>query len=98
MNDLAHLVFVPNPAHNPKGDFALEQGRVRNGDSGRLTFSGISVHRPETFSGCTPGHFPMLPLWRKAAERNALSGEIYNGLWSDVGTLERLRQLELTLG
>ena len=94
---LAHLVLVRNPPHNPKGDFVLENGRVGNAEAGRHTFSGLSVHRPELFEGCSPGHFPLLPLWRRAAERGALGGEVYDGAWSDVGTPERLDQLEQRL-
>ncbi len=96
--DLAHLVLVPNPAHNPSGDFVLEGGRVGNAESPRLTFSGLSVHRPEFFKGCAPGHFPLLPLWRRAAGAGHLSGELYDGRWSDVGTPQRLADLERALG
>jgi len=92
--DLAHLVLVPNPAHNPRGDFVLERGRIGNADQPRLTFSGLSVHRPEFFAGCAPGHFPLLPLWRRAADAGQLSGEVYEGRWSDVGTPQRLADLE----
>ncbi|MBL6749189.1 MAG: nucleotidyltransferase family protein [Nevskia sp.] len=91
--DLAHLVLVPNPAHNPGGDFALAGGRVRNAPP-QATFSGLSIHRPELFAGCAAGRFPLLPLWRQAADRDALAGELYTGPWSDVGTLQRLQQLE----
>ena len=95
---LAHLVMVPNPPHNPRGDFALdEDGKVRNDSKARLTFSGISIHRPEIFAGCQPGHFPMLPLWRAAADRGALSGEAFAGGWSDVGTPDRLDALRAGL-
>lgn len=96
--DLAHLVLVPNPAHNPGGDFVLEQGRLGNGPAPRLTFSGISVHRPEFFEGCAPGHFPLLPLWRRYAGEGRLGGERYAGRWSDVGTPQRLAELEQALG
>lgn len=94
----AHLVLVRNPAHNPRGDFVLAGDRVGNGSEGRHTFSGLSVHRPQLFAGCAPGHFPLLPLWRAAADAGRLSGELYEGLWSDVGTPERLAQLERGLG
>ncbi len=95
---LAHLVLVRNPAHNPRGDFALANGRIDNAEAGRHTFSGLSVHRPEFFAGCKPGHFPLLPLWRAAAAAGRLSGELYEGGWSDVGTPERLGELERALG
>lgn len=90
----AHLVLVPNPAHNPRGDFALESGRITNRETQRHTFSGLSVHRPEFFAGCSPGHFPLLPLWRKEAEVGRLTGEVHGGAWSDVGTPQRLAELE----
>lgn len=95
--EVAHLILVPNPAHNPKGDFVLQRGRVINNGAARLTFSGLSVHRPEMFKDCVRGHFPMLPLWRAAADRGQLSGELYTGRWSDVGTPTRLTELEHTL-
>ena len=94
---LAHLVLVPNPAHNPQGDFALDDGRIANREGGRHTFSGLSVHRPEFFAGCQPGHFPLLPLWRAAADAGRMTGEIHRGAWSDVGTPERLAELERLL-
>ena len=93
----AHLVLVPNPAHNPRGDFALDGGRVGNREDGRFTFSGLSVHRPEFFEGCTGGHFPLLPLWRAAAGAGRMTGELYDGAWSDVGTPQRLESLEHSL-
>jgi MurNAc alpha-1-phosphate uridylyltransferase len=95
---LGHLVLVPNPSHNPRGDFALDGGRISNDAAGRHTFSGVSVHRPEFFDGCQGGHFPLLPLWRAAADRRQLTGEIYEGRWSDVGTPQRLAELERAVG
>ena len=90
----AHLVLVRNPDHNPAGDFALVDGRVTNATAARATFSGLSVHTPEFFAGCAPGHFPLLPLWRSAADAGRMTGELYDGAWSDVGTPERLAALE----
>ena len=95
---LAHLLLVPNPPHHPEGDFTLQDGRVGNGAGSRYTYAGIAVLSPQLVAGVRPGEKAQLaPLWRAAAERGAVSGELYPGLWSDVGTLERLAQLEARL-
>jgi MurNAc alpha-1-phosphate uridylyltransferase len=90
---LAHLVLVPNPPQHPAGDFGLAGGRVNDGATGRLTYSGISVLHPELFAGCAPGRFPLAPLLRAAMARGAVTGELFTGAWSDVGTPERLAAL-----
>lgn len=88
---MAHLVLVKNPAHHPGGDFCLaDNGLVLNHDGSRFTFSGIGVYRPELFSECEPGSFPLGPLLRHRADRGQIRGELYTGLWTDVGTPERL--------
>ena len=96
-HDLAHLVLVPNPAHRPDGDFGLDNGRARNDGATRLTYSGIAILRPELFINCEDGRFALAPLLRQAAACNELSGERHDGLWSDVGTPERLAALQSTL-
>lgn len=98
---LAHLVLVPNPEHHPGGDFVLRDGRIAGADtpeSARLTFAGISILRPALFRAARPGRFPLAPLLRAAAEHEQVSGEIHGGRWTDVGTPERLRQLDTELG
>jgi N-acetyl-alpha-D-muramate 1-phosphate uridylyltransferase len=90
----AHLVLVPNPVQHPQGDFALDDGRVVETGSTRWTYSGIGLYRAELFDGCQPGRFPLLPLLRRAITAGRLSGEIYRGGWSDVGTVERLEALQ----
>lgn len=94
--DLAHLVLVPNPLHNPRGDFALEAGRVIEPASPQFTFSGLSVLHPALFEGCQPGAFGLAPLLRAAAKEGRVSAEVFHGLWSDVGTPERLAALAQT--
>jgi MurNAc alpha-1-phosphate uridylyltransferase len=94
---LGHLVLVPNPAHNPRGDFSLHGDRVRNEGAPRHTFSGISVLSPALFDGCAPGAFPLAPLLRAAADRDELEGELYEGEWMDVGTPESLETLRRRL-
>jgi N-acetyl-alpha-D-muramate 1-phosphate uridylyltransferase len=90
----AHLVLVTNPAHHAQGDFSLENRRVMRARGRTYTFSGIALYRPEFFAGCAAGRFPLLPLLRRAIDAGTLSGELYEGIWSDVGTPERLAQLQ----
>ena len=90
---LAHLVLVPNPGHHPQGDFALRAGAVELTGAPRLTYAGIGVYRPELFAGCSPGRFPLLPLLQAAIAQRRLSGERYDGAWTDVGTAARLAAL-----
>lgn len=94
---MAHLVLVDNPTHHPGGDFALEQGRVRADGAQRLTFSGIGVYRPELFAACRAGRFPLAPLLRSAMATGQVSGEHYSGAWTDVGTPQRLAELDRAL-
>lgn len=96
---LAHLVLVSNPAHHPQGDFALQQGRVHDAeaDGERLTYSGIAVLSPELFAGCQQGAFKLAPLLREAMAADRVSGERHVGCWIDVGTHERLAEVERLL-
>jgi MurNAc alpha-1-phosphate uridylyltransferase len=95
--DRAHLVLVPNPAHNPRGDFALLAGRVREAGPDMHTFSGIAVYHPRLFAGCRPGKFSVVPLLRAAMRDHLVTGELYRGQWDDIGTTERLEALRRSL-
>ncbi len=90
---LAHLVLVPNPPQHPRGDFALRDGRVVDAEP-RLTYSGIALLHPRLFEGCTAGAFPLAPLLKRAMAAGQVSGQCHQGLWSDVGTPERLAALQ----
>lgn len=90
---LAHLVLVPNPDHNPEGDFALEAGSVRNGGEAKETFSGIGYYAPELFRGLAYGKRALGPLLRGIVDSGVISGELYRGEWRDIGTPERLAAL-----
>ncbi|HLD69070.1 MAG TPA: nucleotidyltransferase family protein [Pseudomonas sp.] len=96
---LAHLVLVDNPAHHPEGDFALVEGQVGEGQAGvpSLTYSGIAVLDPRLFTGCSPGAFKLAPLLRRAMAEGQVSGERFSGRWVDVGTHERLAEVESLL-
>ena len=91
--DRAHLVMVPNPEHNPHGDFALDGARIRADGERMLTFSGIAVYHPRLFRGCRPGKFSVVPLLRAAMDEHLVTGECHGGEWNDIGTLERLQQV-----
>lgn len=95
---LVHLVLVDNPPHNAAGDFAVEDGWLRNEGGRRLTFSGIGVYRPELFQGRRPGRFPLAPLLREAASSRRATAEHFRGEWWDVGSVERLQALRRRLG
>ncbi len=94
---LAHLVMVPNPAQHPRGDFIFDGEKLRDGAGERHTFSGISIQRAALFKDCVPGPFSVVPLWRQAMNSGQVSGELHRGLWSDVGTVERLDALNQRL-
>jgi len=87
---LAHLIMVPNPAHNPGGDFFLRDGRLDNTSGVAATYSGIGVYAPRLFAGRPPGRFALAPLLRDAIAAGEVSGSLFEGLWLDVGTPARL--------
>jgi N-acetyl-alpha-D-muramate 1-phosphate uridylyltransferase len=92
-DDLAHLVLVPTPPEKESGDFGLSGDRICNSDNADFTFSGVAAYRPEFFADCSSGRFSVVPLLRAAADAGRLCGSVYNGFWRDVGTPERLGEL-----
>lgn len=104
---LAHLWLVPNPAHNPRGDFGLSsQGLALNlpadDPAPRYTYSTIALLRAELFAppwcDIPPGNplgvkAPLAPLLRCAMDAGRVSASLYGGRWTDVGTPERLAEL-----
>lgn len=92
---LAHLVLVPNPSHRSKGDFSLADGRLGDAAAPRYTYAGVAVVAPKLLQSVNRGEkAPLAPLLYDAAARGLLGGEVYGGLWQDVGTMERLAELE----
>jgi MurNAc alpha-1-phosphate uridylyltransferase len=63
----------------------------------RLTFSGVGIYRPELFSGCRDGIFKLAPLLREVARAGRVSGEVHSGDWLDIGTPQRLAELDARL-
>lgn len=92
---LADLLLVDNPAHHTQGDFCLSShGLVSEGDTERLTYSGIAILHPQLLAGCQPGRYPLAPLLRQAMPQRQIYGRHYPGYWCDVGTPQRLAELE----
>lgn len=97
-DNLAHLVLVDNPPQHPKGDFALEQGMVRNTGSQMLTFAGFGLYHPRLFASVQVGSKAQsAPLLRAGSDENRVSGEHFRGEWQDIGTPERLDALNAAL-
>ena len=95
---LSHLILVPNPSQHPAGDFSLVHNIVGNAASPRYTYAGIAVVSPQLVAGVAAGSKASLaPLWRAAAGRGEVTGDLFEGNWSDVGTPERLSALEARL-
>jgi MurNAc alpha-1-phosphate uridylyltransferase len=94
----AHLVLVRNPPHHAAGDFCLRDGVVAADDSPRLTFAGIGAYHPALFATVAPGsRHALAPLLQELIARGRVTGERHEGLWHDVGTPERLAELERRL-
>lgn len=93
--DLAHLVLVPNPEHHPQGDFGLDNtGKVVEQGAEQFTFSGIGLYHPELFINTPPGISKLSPLLRQAIASQRVSGQKYTGFWMDIGTPQRLQELD----
>lgn len=94
----AWCVLIDNPAHHALGDFALRDGRLLADDAPRLTFSGIGVYHAVLFAGIAAGtRAPLAPLLREAARRGRAGAEYFGGHWTDVGTPQRLAELDAQL-
>lgn len=92
---LAHLVLVENPPHHAAGDFCLRDGRLASEGAPRLTFCGIGVYHPELFAALVAGaRHGLAALLRGPIASGRISGERHHGVWFDVGTPERLAQLD----
>ena len=89
----AHLVLVNNPPHNPGGDFGFDDGRVVNEAETLYTFSGIARYQRRFFDGLAAGRQALAPLLRAGADRGVVTGELFSGQWVDIGTAERLAQV-----
>ncbi|OLF22591.1 mannose-1-phosphate guanylyltransferase [Aeromonas sp. YN13HZO-058] len=91
-DDLAHLWLVPNPPQHPSGDFALQGGRVM--DTPAFTFSGVGLYDPAAFASLAGGARKLAPLLRDWMAQGRVGGSLLAGEWRDIGTVDRLRELD----
>jgi MurNAc alpha-1-phosphate uridylyltransferase len=99
LNDCkGHLVMVKNPKQHPDGDFFLQNNQIEREGKERLTFSGIAVYQPKIFEDINLEPVAKLaPILKKLIDAECISGEAYQGLWFDIGTPERLNEVNLFL-
>lgn len=95
---VAHLVLTPNPEHNPDGDMALDaQGRIRR-EGERLNYGNIGVFHPALFAGQPRAQaWKLFPWLYCAVDAGRVSGEVFSGIWHNVGTPEQLAALDAQL-
>jgi MurNAc alpha-1-phosphate uridylyltransferase len=89
----AQLVLVPNPPQHAHGDFGLADGWALANAPQRFTFSGIAMYRVGFFDGCSDGVFALKPLLLRSMAARRCGAELFDGLWEDVGTVQRLEAL-----
>jgi MurNAc alpha-1-phosphate uridylyltransferase len=99
---VAHLVMVENAEHNPHGDFYIDDaGKVHEEHTARdkrLTFSGISVMHKNMFEGYPIQPLSTVPLLQQEMLKARVSGEVHRGMWMDIGTPERLQEVNALAG
>ena len=98
LSGLAHLLLVKNPEHHLQGDFSLtNSGLLEQAGENKQTFSGIGVYHADLFKDYPKGKLALAPILRKAMDQQQVTGEFYQGIWHDIGTPERLSELDLYL-
>lgn len=90
---LAELTLITRPQRKENGDFSLQDGKVQNDQPRSFTFAGIARYRPAFFDTAPTGRFSVVPMMREFADRGRLAGSIHTGEWEDIGTVERLNEL-----
>jgi MurNAc alpha-1-phosphate uridylyltransferase len=93
--NLCHLLLIKNPKHHPNGDFAVDaDNKLQLEGKTKFTFSGIGVYHPDMFAGLDNSKRPLKPLLVQAINANKITAEKISAYWSDIGTIERLSELE----
>ena len=89
----AHLILVPNPPHNPQGDFGIKDKLLLNSDTQMYTFSGIAYYNPSFFKNVELQKSPLAPIIREFCDKKEISAEVFKKMWHDIGTPQRLEEI-----
>ena len=89
--EMTRLILVTNPQHNTLGDFDLTAQNLLCNQNKRYTFAGIARYHPQAFQDCRMGRYSVVSLLHKLIASNLATGELYGGMWIDIGTSERLK-------
>ena len=92
-NDQAMLFLAKQPEWREKGDFNLDESRVRESGTPNLLYAGIALYHPSILDGAVVEKFSIVPRLKKAIQQDRVAGQLINGEWDDVGTPERLAAL-----
>jgi MurNAc alpha-1-phosphate uridylyltransferase len=95
-NVLAHLVLVPNPPHNPSGDFGIDDDTYAS-LTPTYTFSGIGLYSPKLFEGLEVAKLPLAPILKDAISKHQVTANLYSGRWFDIGTPQRLKEINMLM-
>lgn len=96
-NSLAHVILVEKPPYRTIGDYGLSSKNILNNTDRNYIFSGVTIYHPAFFQDATTGRYSVTPLMRKLTDRNIITGEVYQGIWFDIGSIEQLRRAEEAL-
>ncbi len=94
---VGHLILVENPPHHPDGDFGLSGAWLTQVAANSFTYSGIAVFDPSLFANLEQGRMPLKPVLDTAIGNNKISGQVFRGEWYDIGTAQRLEELNKRL-
>lgn len=89
----AHLMMVENPAWHPKGDYGLENGWL-NFSQPKFTYANFGLFSPSLFENCSPNVFGLSTLFEAAISNQEISGELFTGMWHNIGTVDDLHIVE----
>ena len=89
-NDLASLVMVKNPAHNKYGDFSFNNGRLQNNNKNKMTYSGIGIYDPKIFNKKKVSNYKLIHILVENIKKGKISAVIHDGIWFDIGDINKL--------